>query len=123
MTANPVHNSIDYTEITVTDLGAAKEFYGSVFAWKFTDYGDAYVGFTCPGRISESGGFLLNEEPRPAGGPFVLLYTDDLDATAAAISVAGGQVTQGPYDFPGGRRLHFADPSGNELGAWSVPSL
>ena len=110
MTANPVHNSIDYTEITVTDLGAA-------------DYGDAYVGFTCPGRISESGGFLLNEEPRPAGGPFVLLYTDDLDATAAAISVAGGQVTQGPYDFPGGRRLHFADPSGNELGAWSVPSL
>ncbi len=29
---------------------------------------------------------------------------------------AGGQVVNGPYEFPGGRRFHFTDPSGTELG-------
>ncbi|TQC44463.1 VOC family protein, partial [Rhodococcus sp. WS4] len=53
------------------------------------------------------------------GGPFVLLYSDDLDASADAVRAAGGSVVNGPYDFPGGRRFHFTDPSGNELGVWS----
>ncbi|KJQ54811.1 VOC family protein [Microbacterium sp. SA39] len=35
------------------------------------------------------------------------------------IAAAGGTILQLPYEFPGGRRLHFADPSGNELGAWA----
>ena len=24
-----------------------------------------------------------------------------------------------PFEFPGGRRFHFTDPSGNELAVWS----
>jgi predicted enzyme related to lactoylglutathione lyase len=24
-----------------------------------------------------------------------------------------------PFGFPGGRRFHFTDPSGNELAVWS----
>ena len=40
-------------------------------------------------------------------------------ATVAAVTAAGGEVTEGPYEFPGGRRFHFIDPSGNELGVWS----
>jgi len=57
------------------------------------------------------------EGPRP-GGPLVLLYSADLDRTVAAVEEAGGQVVQGPYEFPGGR-FHFRDPSGNELGVWA----
>ena len=26
----------------------------------------------------------------------------------------------GPYEFPGGRRFEFSDPSGNELGVWAA---
>jgi len=26
---------------------------------------------------------------------------------------------QGDIQFPGGRRFHFADPSGNQLAVWS----
>jgi hypothetical protein len=48
----------------------------------------------------------------------VLLWSADLDASVAAVTAAGGAVTEGPYDFPGGRRFHFRDPSGNELGVW-----
>ena len=66
------------------------------------------------------GGLLLSDQGRPPGGPLVLLYSDDLDATQQAIADAGGAVTQGPYEFPGGRRLHFIDPSGNELGVWAA---
>jgi predicted enzyme related to lactoylglutathione lyase len=36
-----------------------------------------------------------------------------------AVEQAGGTVTEGPYEFPGGRRFHFTDPSGNELGVWA----
>ena len=38
---------------------------------------------------------------------------------AEAVQKAGGTVVNGPYDFPGGRRFHFTDPSGNELGVWA----
>ena len=54
-----------------------------------------------------------------AGGPLVLLYSADLDRSLTAVTSAGGRVVQGPYGFPGGRRFHFLDTSGNELGVWS----
>jgi len=54
-----------------------------------------------------------------AGGPLALLYSNDLDRTLAAVAAAGGRVVNGPYEFPGGRRFHFQDPSGNELGVWA----
>ena len=43
----------------------------------------------------------------------------DLDRTVAAVTAAGGELTDGPYPFPGGRRFHFRDPSGDELGVWA----
>ena len=36
-----------------------------------------------------------------------------------AVRAAGGEVTEGPYDFPGGHRFHFTDPGGNELAVWA----
>lgn len=41
-------------------------------------------------------------------------------ASVAAVTAAGGSVVRGPYAFPGGRRFHFADPSGNELGVYAT---
>lgn len=49
----------------------------------------------------------------------MLLFSDDLDGSVQAVTEAGGSVVDGPYDFPGGRRFHFTDPSGNELGVWA----
>ena len=64
------------------------------------------------------GGLNATATPSP-GGPLVMLYSDDLDASVSAVEQAGGAVTNGPYEFPGGRRFHFTDPSGNELGVWA----
>jgi uncharacterized protein len=109
------HHAIDYIEIGVTDVAAAKTFYGAAFGWSFADYGPDYAGIQGEGK--EAGGLRRDDEIRP-GGPLVVLYSDDLDRTVEAVTAAGG-VAQPIYDFPGGRRFHFTDPSGNELAVWS----
>lgn len=117
MTPPPRHHSLNYVELTVTDLAAAKAFYAQAFGWRFVDYGPDYAGIASPeGDGEDVGGLLVAAQPRPQGGPFVLLYSEDLEETEWAIVRAGGRIVQAPYAFPGGRRLHFADPSGNELG-------
>ncbi|MFZ1361528.1 MAG: VOC family protein [Candidatus Nanopelagicales bacterium] len=118
MTTTPEHHSINYIELTVSDLDAAKAFYTQAFGWEFNDYSPAYAGIKGSAG-GEVGGLDAMSPARPAGGPFVILYSNDLDGSLTAIEAAGGQITQGPYEFPGGRRFHFTDPSGNELGVWS----
>ena len=117
-TMTHVHHAIDYIELMVTDLEAAKGFYATAFGWSFNDYGPDYAGIRSPDGEGEVGGLNPARAPRP-GGPLVILYSDDLDATVSTVQSAGGQVTEGPYEFPGGRRFHFTDPSGNELAVWA----
>lgn len=54
-----------------------------------------------------------------SGGPLVLLYSRELEATFECVREAGATITKAIFSFPGGRRFHFADPNGNELGVWS----
>jgi len=112
------HHALDYVEIGAPDLLAAKEFYRAGFGWTFQDYGPDYAGIRAPSGRGEVGG-LNPGRPAGPGGPLVLLFSDDLDATVEAVRAAGGTVTEGPYDFPGGRRFHFTDPGGTELGVWA----
>jgi uncharacterized protein len=111
-----IHHGIDYVELTVRDLAAAKQFYAEAFGWKFNDYGPEYAGIR--GGDREVGG-LHRADALRLGGPLVILYSDDLDVSLAAVRSAGGRIVREPFSFPGGRRFHFADPSGNELGVWS----
>lgn len=110
------HHVIDYIEFTVRNLAAAKRFYTAAFGWQFTDYGPAYAGIR--GVDSEVGGLAQTDEVRTTG-PLVILYSDDLDGSVQAVKAAGGKIVKEPYAFPGGRRFHFTDPSGNELAVWS----
>jgi predicted enzyme related to lactoylglutathione lyase len=110
------HHAIDYVEFSVRDLTAAKRFYATAFGWKFTDYGPSYAAIL--GADREVGGLLQTDDARTTG-PLVILFSDDLDESVAAVRRAGGTILKEPYGFPGGRRFHFADPSGNELAVWS----
>lgn len=111
------HHAIDYVEISVRDLAAAKRFYGAAFGWQFNDYGPSYAGIR--GADREVGG-LAQTDGVATGGPLVVLYSRDLDATLAAVRSAGGEIVRKPFSFPGGRRFHFRDPSGNELAVWAA---
>lgn len=118
-----VHHTIDYIELPTLDLAAAQEFFRAAFGWDFVPYGEGYAGIRTAAEApgDEAGGLRLAQASEVSrGGPFVLLYSDDLDATLAAVEAAGGTVVDGPYEFPGGRRFHFTDPSGNELGVWAT---
>lgn len=110
------HHAIDYIEFSVTDLAAAKAFYTSAFGWAFTDYGPSYSGIK--GEEREMGG-LEQVDSVTAGGPLIVLYSDDLEASLDAVKKAGGTIKLEPFDFPGGRRFQFLDPSGNELAVWT----
>lgn len=119
----PTHHAIDYIEISVTDVAAAKRFYGAAFGWRFNDYGPNYAGIIGPGAEAEVGGLARVDAVTP-GGPLVVLYSNALEDSAAAVERAGGRIVKPIFSFPGGRRFHFCDPAGNELAVWSkaVPS-
>ena len=110
------HNfQMDYVEFPATDIEATKRFYSEVFGWSFTDYGPNYTSFH-DGRLA--GGFTMSAKP-VKGGALVVLYAKDLAATQRKVVEAGGKIAIEPFEFPGGKRFHFADPNGNELAVWS----
>lgn len=110
-----LHHSIDYIEISVNDMAEARRFYSEAFDWEFNDYGPEYSGIRKPG--GEAGGFLLVDSVQ-VGGPLVILYSEDLETSLRRVREAGGRIVQEIFSFPGGRRFHFTDPSGNELAVW-----
>lgn len=113
--ATPKSNHINYLEFRAKDLESIKAFYTTVFGWEFTDYGDSYVAFENSGL---SGGFELTEE-EIVNGALVILYHKNLEDCLETVKEAGGQISIPIFSFPGGRRFHFIDPSGNELAVWS----
>jgi uncharacterized protein len=106
---------VDYIEFGATDIAGTKQFYQKVFGWKFEDYGPDYTSFQ-DGRLS--GGFTKDAPVRPAN-PLVVIFATRLEDTEAKIKQAGGKIVKKTYSFPGGRRFHFSDPSGNELAVWT----
>ena len=110
------HHTIDYIEIQARNVAEAKTFYATAFGWTFTDYGPDYCGIQ--GEVREQGGITLAPEVN-RGGLLVVLYSDKLEETRSAVREAGGKISVDIFDFPGGRRFHFLDPSGNELAVWS----
>lgn len=110
---------INYIEFKANDLEKIKAFYTSVFGWKFTDYGEQYIAFENAGI---EGGFQLTDAPI-VNGVLVILKHSDLTEIQAQIEVAGGIITVPIFTFPGGKRFHFTDPSGNELAVWSEISM
>ncbi len=109
---------IDYVEFPASDLEASKRFFATTFGWSFVDYGPDYAAFTDAGM---DGGFYRSAQvvSSDGGSALIVLYSDDLEATQQKIEAATGRIVKPIFDFPGGRRFHFTDPSGNEYAVWS----
>ena len=91
-----IHHAIDYIELAARDLRAATDFYAQAFGWQFNDYGPDYAGIRAVDGEGEVGGINATGQAEPGpGGPLVLLYSEDLEATVAAVRAAGGTVTAG----------------------------
>lgn len=111
-----------WADLSVPDLDAAKAFYADVLGWSFTDSGDEYGGYAIAQVQGEAAaGIGPQQQPgRPAAWT-LYLASDDVDATAAAITEAGGAVLLPPGDVgPLGRLCIAADPSGAVFGVWQA---
>lgn len=110
--------NIDFIELpsrSVATLEETKAFFASAFGWTFQSWGDDYADIRGAGI-----GCGINADPehRPSA-PLVVIYTDDLERLRRQITEAGGEIVRDTFTFPGGRRFHFREPSGNVLAIWS----
>lgn len=106
---------LDYVEFATRNVAAAKRFYTTAFGWTFTDYGPDYTSFT-DGRLN--GGFYASAAAPTTMNPMIVIYASDLEAAAVRVSDAGGKIVKPSFEFPGGRRFQFTDPTGLELSVW-----
>lgn len=109
---------INYLEIPVRDMAASKQFFSEVFGWTFSDYGTDYCALNNAGI---DGGFYSSAMAANAdnGSPLIVLYADSLEGVMEQVQQHGGTVKKPIFSFPGGKRFHFTDPSGNEYAVWS----
>ncbi|GAB1255573.1 VOC family protein [Aurantivibrio plasticivorans] len=112
------HEKIKYLELPARDILATKTFFSEVFGWRFEDYGPQYSAFFNAGL---DGGFYQSEDSSTTanGAALIVFYSENLDATQKKIETAGGVICKPVFSFPGGRRFHFKEPSGNEFAVWS----
>lgn len=112
------HEKLHYVEFPSSDLVATKAFFSCVFGWNFQDFGPEYVAFDYQGL---EGGFYQAELSAQTqnGSALLVFYSAELESTLEKVKGAGGIICKDIFAFPGGRRFHFQEPSGNEFAVWS----
>ncbi|MER5479417.1 VOC family protein [Streptomyces sp. NPDC002734] len=116
--------SLSWTELYTTDAAAAKEFYGTVFGWQFSDMampggGGTYTMITPAGLPEERmhGGLMelgMENLGLAHGRPYwhPVFNVTDCDAAVARVTENGGTVQMGPETAEGvGRMAVCLDPS------------
>lgn len=115
MATNSRIDFIEFPVASVEGIQTVERFYTKVFGWKFALWGDDYIDTKSSGTQC---GFNADPEHR-VEQPVVVIHVPDLDTAYANVRQAGGHIVKEIFAFPGGRRFHFRDPSGNVLAVWS----
>ena len=107
--------AVGWHELLAADWQKAFAFYRELFGWQKAgaevDPMGTYQLFSAAGQMI--GGMFTKPAMVPV--PFWLFYfnTGDVDAAAARVRAAGGQVLEGPVEMAGGRRVvRCTDPQG-----------
>ena len=106
----------NFIELPTRDLAASQTFFETVFGMTMTGFGPTYA-CTLTGDVDIG---LQADQQEATKAPLPVIEVNDLQATLAAVSATGATITKPIFSFPGGRRFHFLDPSGNELAAMQV---
>ncbi|MBO3085147.1 VOC family protein [Cellulomonas fengjieae] len=111
-----------WADITVPDLTTARAFYGPLLGWEF-EVGGPELGFYTQAHVGGRRVVGMGEpmEADPPGPPAwcVYLAADDLAATTAAITEAGGkEIVPAMRIMDLGAMALFADTAGAVFGVW-----
>jgi uncharacterized protein len=82
---------IVHFELPATDAGRAKEFWGSLFGWTFTDAGMPGIEYSMTDAGGPPAGAIYPSEDLAAQGPIVYFDTDDIDESVAKVRELDGQ--------------------------------
>ena len=107
-----------HIEIPADDTAKSREFWGSLFGWKFEAFPGPFEYHIA--RIDEqSGAAITNMEPGKHG---TRSYFDvaDVNSGAARVKELGGEADE-PMPVPSmGWFVTCRDPAGNEFGLWQT---
>jgi predicted enzyme related to lactoylglutathione lyase len=109
-------HTICHVEWACTDLQRAKTFYGGLFDWSFTPWGEEYLMFRTPDQ--GIGGALMSVPRVQAGNsPLVYVLVDTIEPYLDQAKKLGGGVAVPKTEIPTiGWFAHLTDPDGNTLG-------
>jgi uncharacterized protein len=108
-----------WVDVSSPDLERSRAFYEGLFGWQSQVIPEAggYTMFLLDGKMVGAAGPTQSPDQHPAWTTYVC--SADADATAQAVTEAGGQVVFGPMDVMGqGRMAVFSDPAGAYIAIW-----
>lgn len=107
-------------ELATNDLAAAEDFYAAVLGWTFADSGMPDMTYHLATASAGGVAGLGTLESHPDGTPphwLSYVAADDIVATCAQLTAAGGTLAVPPTDIPGTGTFAIAlDPQGAGLG-------
>lgn len=118
-------NVFCWVDLATPDPAAAKSFYAGLFGWQCLDIpideNSSYTMLQIDGKNVAGLGEMppdMKEQGMPAFWASYVKHSD-VDAVAARVAAAGGQVMFPPMDvMDAGRMTMFMDPAGAGMGVW-----
>jgi uncharacterized protein len=112
-----------WVDLMSSDPEAARAFYAGLFGWDI-QVGGEDTGYYSIALLEGRSVAGIGGQPAPEGMPTAwttYLAVDDLDATAAAFTGAGGSLMMPPMDVMDiGRMAIGVDPTGGAVGLWQA---
>lgn len=108
-------NSCCWNELATRDVERARDFYGSLFGWDFTEHPEAMSKYYIVRQGDEMAGGLMEmtaEWGDMPSGWTVYVAVADADATVDRVTAAGGSLLVPPFDISVGRMAVLRDPQG-----------
>jgi predicted enzyme related to lactoylglutathione lyase len=113
-------NHIAHFHFDAEDLARARRFYETVFGWRFRAWGPPEYFLIEAGDAGIHGSMARRPRGHAAGdGGFeCTIAVEDIEATARAVTAAGGQITIPKNVIHGvGEHIQFRDTEGNTVAA------
>lgn len=109
-----------WVDVDQQDVEAAKQFYGELLGWRFTQATPPGIPFQyVVAQLDGQDVAGIGGPADPAWNTYVAV--DDIEAAVAAVEAAGGDVVSPPADAgEGGRAATCADPFGVQFRLWQA---
>ena len=107
---------LNYVELPVSDMAASKAFFEKVSGWSLQEFAPTYAA-TVTGDTDLG---LQADSVEATTAPLPVIEVGNLEAVFDAAKAAGGSIVREIFPFPGGRRFHVREPSGNEIAFWQA---